>query len=494
MNRSALGKSRSVDHNLSEEHLWNDNVPIGMAILSEKNVLLRVNRALCRFLGYSKRELLGKTVRDITHPDDWGETAKKIRTLYSGRQSYSCFEKRYLHRNGKFVWGEVNSSLIGSERRTPRYRITHIVDITKRKAAEHALQLANERFQIALAGSPTVLFCQDQDLCYTWVYNPSPFFRPDAVLGKRDSDLLPFHDAKNITRIKRAVMKTGVGHRDEITLHLPPGETTFDLTTEPLHNAMGKIVGVRCAAVDITRRKQLEQALQKANEGLEQKVKDRTARLRQLTEELTKIEHQERRRIAHILHDDLQQHLCAMKFFSNDVKEKSSDQTVIALADRLLNELDYSINITRTLSTDLFPPVLNHMGFTESVEWIANDMKNRLGLRVKVCADKHIQFSSDEMRMFAFEAVRELLLNVVKHSTVKTAELHLRSIKGGLARIEVRDKGVGFSLHQHKEAENHLGLFRIQERAESFGCRCEIASQPNKGTCVTLILPCRDKD
>jgi signal transduction histidine kinase len=96
--------------------------------------------------------------------------------------------------------------------------------------------------------------------------------------------------------------------------------------------------------------------------------------------------------------------------------------------------------------------------------------------------------------MFAFEAVRELLLNVVKHATVKKAELQLRLIKGGHVRIQVRDKGVGFSLNQHKEAKSHLGLFRIQERAESFGCRFEVTSQPNKGTCVTLILPRSEKD
>jgi signal transduction histidine kinase len=81
--------------------------------------------------------------------------------------------------------------------------------------------------------------------------------------------------------------------------------------------------------VDITERKRLEETLSEANEQLERKVEERTARLRQLTEELIRAEHGERRRIAHVLHAQLQQNLCAMKFHTHDLKGKSTDHAVI---------------------------------------------------------------------------------------------------------------------------------------------------------------------
>jgi PAS domain S-box-containing protein len=272
---------------LSGEILWRDNNPIGLVIVSTKNnAFLRVNLALCQFLGYSKKELLGKTLREVTHPDDWPATVEKIRQLKSSGQPYSRFEKRYLHKNGKILWGEVNSSLIDDGSPHPKYRITQVVDITKRKEMEDELRLSNERFRVALARSPAVVFSQDRELRYTWAYNPSPCFKIGDVLGKRDIDLYESRDVSQFRRIKKEVMRTGVGRRDEVLSHLPDGEMIHDMSTEPLRDAQGKIVGVICAAIDITQRKRLETSLQAANEELEQKVKYRTAQLKQLTDEL----------------------------------------------------------------------------------------------------------------------------------------------------------------------------------------------------------------
>ncbi len=491
MNKSNFGKSEAAKApHLGGEYLWHDNIPIGMAILStNKNVFLRVNRALCRFLGYSKKELLGKSLKEITHPDDFAATVKKIRHLQSGGQPYSRFEKRYLHKNGKVVWGEVNSSLIDDGSRRPQYRITQVVDITKRKEAEESLRLANERFRVALARSPTMVFTQDRELRYTWAYNPVFSVKLEDIFGKTDSDFFNPHEARKLMRIKRAVMKTGVGRREEVVLHSLGDEKVFDARVEPLRDDRGKITGVICAAIDITEGRRMEEALKKANDSLEERVKDRTRRLRQLTEELTKAEHRERSRIADILHEQLQQHLCGIKFQVSHLKEDSSTPAMIDRADRLIKELDDSIQLTRTLTTDLHPPVLSHLGVRDAIEWLATDVKRKMGLSVAVRTEKRVPMISGELKIFTFEAVRELLLNVVKHANVKTAELRLGSIGKEQIRIQVKDEGVGFDPEQNSGVNNHFGLFRIQERTEAFGGRLEVISQPNKGTCVTLILP-----
>ena len=241
--------------------------------------------------------------------------------------------------------------------------------------------------------------------------------------------------------------------------------------------------------VDITARKRLEESLAKANDGLEQKVKERTARLRKLTEELTRAEHQERSRIADILHEQLQQHLCGVKFRACHLKEDSSTPAMIGWADRLVKDMDDAIHVTRTLTTDLHPPVLSHLEVRDALEWLATDVMGKMGLAVTVRIGKRAPMISGELKTFVFEAVREVLLNVAKHAKVKTAEVCLNPMAKGLVRIQVRDAGVGFDTKQGLPANNHFGLFRIQERAESFGGRFEVISQPRKGTCVTIILP-----
>ena len=284
-------------------------------------------------------------------------------------------------------------------------------------------------------------------------------------------------------------MKTGAGHREEVIILMPHGETFHDTITEPLRDRSGKITGVICAAIEVTERKRLEEILKQANDNLEQKVRERTLRLRQLTQELTKAEHTERRRIADILHEQLQQHLCGMKFRVAHLKADSSTPTITRWADRLVKELDESIQLTRTLTTDLHPPVLSHLGIRNAIEWLAADVRKKLGLSVSVRSAKHVPPISGEIKTFAFEAVRELLLNVVKHAHVKAVKLRLGSIGEKQVRIEIKDTGVGFDPKQSNEDGSHFGLFRIQERAESFGGRLEVVSQPSKGTCVTLILP-----
>ena len=469
-----------------------ERTPIGMGVTSIKdNALIRVNAALCRFLGYSRQELLGKTVHDITYPADRAESSRKIRLMRSGGPSIRRFEKRYLHKNGKVVWGDVSVFVVSDRSGTPRFGAFQILDITRRKHAEEALRLSNDRFRVALDGSPATVYSLDRNLRFTWVYNPKPGFKAEDMLGKRDSDIFNADDAKRFTRIKKEVMKTGVKRRDEVVTHLPNGTLTHDMSTEPLRDERGKIIGVICAAIDITERKRLEGELKKANEQLEQKVKARTVRLRQLVEELTIAEHRERRRIADILHSQLQQHLCGMKFGLSELKEISSGPAAISRVDRLMDDLDKAIHETRALSAALCPQVLSHLGLKACIEWLASNAMSNLGLDVKVRVGSRVTLACTEMQMFVFDAIRELLLNVVKHAKVKTAEVRVSPMPKGLVRIEVKDAGAGFDKNRNNGTSSHFGLFRIQERAESFGGRFEVASQPNKGTCVSIILPVR---
>ncbi|MEI6787969.1 MAG: PAS domain S-box protein [bacterium] len=411
MKRPDLEKSETNLQQLSGECLWSDTNPIGLAIVSHRNVLLHVNLALCRFLGYSKQELRGKTVRDITHPDEWNNSAKKIRLLHSSGQTYSRFEKRFLRKNGTTAWGEVNSSLIGDRSLTQQFRVTQVVDINRRKDSDAELRLGNERFRIALDGSPTVVFSQDRKLRYTWIYNLGPAFKIEDFIGKRDCDIFTPSEAIRFTRIKRNVMKTGAGHREEVSIQMPGGKTFHDTITEPLRNESGKIIGVICAVVDITQRKRMEAILKQTNEELEQKVKDRTAQLRQLTEELVRAEHRERRRIADILHEHLQQQLCGMKFRTCHLKAGSAEPATVGLADKLISDLDQAIQLTRSLSSNLYPPVLSLSKVKGFIEWIAADAMSSYGLTVKIKVDSRLELRSQELRMFVFDSIRELLLN-----------------------------------------------------------------------------------
>jgi len=116
------------------------------------------------------------------------------------------------------------------------------------------------RFELALRRSPIVVYRQDTELRYTWVYNPHPDFVPETV-GKSDAELLHPDEFERIRDIKRRVMDTGVGTRETVLVSVSGTPTYFDLTVEPLYDARGAIIGVTGASADITALMHTEQAL-----------------------------------------------------------------------------------------------------------------------------------------------------------------------------------------------------------------------------------------
>ena len=118
------------------------NATVGMSIADVGGRIQEVNQALCKILGYSEQELLSHTFQSLTHPDDLGKNLDRIDTLLSGRRVYDVFEKRYLRKDGGIVWAQVGVSVIRDEGGTPLYTLAMVQDITERKRAQEALQLA----------------------------------------------------------------------------------------------------------------------------------------------------------------------------------------------------------------------------------------------------------------------------------------------------------------------------------------------------------------
>ena len=146
-------------------------------------------------------------------------------------------------------------------------------DITAQKWAD-ALRESEERLRVSLLHSPVVVFQQDMKLRYTWIHNPGPFFKVEAILGKTDAELLSPEDASHLTRLKRQVLTSGVGTRQEIQAMVGGHVVWHDYTIEPLRDDAGAVKGITGASFDITERKQTEDALQHAREELEGRVKN----------------------------------------------------------------------------------------------------------------------------------------------------------------------------------------------------------------------------
>ena len=138
----------------------------------------------------------------------------------------------------------------------------------ERKRTEEALRQSEQRLRIALSGSPITVFNQDRDLRYTWMYNLQEGWTEQDYLGKTDKDIFGAEAAAKMVAIKRPVLETGRGTREEFTL-TARGKTYYcDITVEPLIDAAGKVAGVNSACVDITHLHEMTEELRVAKEKL----------------------------------------------------------------------------------------------------------------------------------------------------------------------------------------------------------------------------------
>ncbi len=279
------------------------------------------------------------------------------------------------------------------------------------------------------------------------------------------------------------------------------------LSSRPAPDPVEAVTHYRTAITDLRERKLAEQKLRERerelenlNQTLEQRVEMRTAeahqrvaQLRRLASELTHAEQHERRRLAQILHDHLQQILVAAKIqvgLAKNMTAKDAIRQSMAEADDLIKQ---SLDVSRWLTVELSPPVLFHADLATALEWAAQRTHQKYGLRIEVEADHDVIPADDDVRTLIFEAVRELLFNVVKHAGAQAmARVIMDRPQSDYLRVQVQDTGAGFDagvLEPGKAEAGHFGLFSIRERLELLGGRMEIESRPGLGTRTMLLAP-----
>jgi len=188
-----------------------------------------------------------------------------LRSLRTGEViRHEEMEIRYP--NDRCIFIDANSSPVFNRHGEIMSAVVVFQDITQRKQTEASLRQSEERLRVALKSAPINTFSQDRELRYTWIENPTLNYQADQILGKKDSDFIAAEEATMLTRIKRQVLETGIGTREEVKLTSMGQEFYYDLTVEPLQDAKGNVTGVICAAIDISELKQTELALRQSEE------------------------------------------------------------------------------------------------------------------------------------------------------------------------------------------------------------------------------------
>ena len=223
----------------------------------------------------------------------------------------------------------------------------------------------------------------------------------------------------------------------------------------------------------------------------ELQVRQYEARLKRMAFEAAITEERERRRIAADLHDGIGQTLALAQIKLTGIRDSAAEVTRNGM-DEVIELLARSVLDTRTLTTELSPPMLYDLGIRDALSWLAEDVERRQGIHIELSDDDSPKPLDELTAALVYRAVRELLMNVFKHSRCANANLALRREQDEL-EIDVVDAGVGFvtgdpALQQHVSG---FGLFNVREQISRLGGTMSVVSTPGQGTHVSLRVPMR---
>jgi signal transduction histidine kinase len=212
-------------------------------------------------------------------------------------------------------------------------------------------------------------------------------------------------------------------------------------------------------------------------------------RLKRLAEKLEQTEESERRKVARILHDNVGQNLSLSSMRLSVLRDGAPSPEAAAELDEIIAMVDGAIRETRDLTFDLSPPVLHELGLPAAVDWLAEQTRERHGFEVQTRFPEDFPRLDENLRVLLFQAVRELLTNVLKHAEAPSASVTGQR-EEQTCTVTVEDGGRGFQAGNPSPPEGGgFGLFSLRERLSFQGGRLEMESEPGRGTRACVVVP-----
>ena len=357
-------------------------------------------------------------------------------------------------------------------------------EVARRRLAEDNLQERSRLLEGFFRHTITPLAFMDHDFNFVQVndaYAKVDDKEPDDFVGRNHFALYP--DAEN-QAIFEEVVRTrrpyyAPARPFAYAEHPERGVSYWNWQLTPLLDDAGQVRFLVLNLQDVTERQEAVCELEK-----------RTSQLQRLTVELSEAEDRERRRLAELLHDELQQLLVGSKLrlsiLARKIKDLPEAGEIVAEATDLIAE---SIQTSRGLSHELSPPVLRHGEMVEVLQWLVEQIYVTCGLNVRLRVGADVDLPSQTLKTFLYKAVREMLFNVVKHADIGRAAILVQR-QGQSIRLVVSDKGRGFDpTCLDGGGQDAFGLFTIHERAQFLGGSLTVRSVPGRGSRFILTIP-----
>ena len=453
-----------------------EQAAVGIALVAPDGRWLRVNRRLCDIVGYTEAELMQSTFQEITVADDLYADLGQVRSMLAREIDTYSMEKRYIRKDGATVWVLLTVALTWKPDGTPDYFISVIEDIDARKRAETELHMWTEVFAksqlaLAIADAPSNRF-----IAVSPLFAAERGFTPADLVGM---PLVAVYPPDRLQALKERIgALDATGHGIFETEHLCRDGRRFpvlmDITVIKDDDGTPR---TRVAyALDITARKQSEAQL-----------RQQADHLRDLSDRLMRAQEDERRMLAHELHDEIGQQLAALKLNLKSIARNGLSAPAGERLEDCIAINDTAIEQLRDTALALRPAILDELGLCAALRWYCRRQGKRAGIAIYLNEEALPVEPGDPARITAYRIVQEAVNNAIRHARPTRIEVFVGGSDHAL-EVSVDDDGCGIG-GDSVEREPGLGLLGMRERTGWLGGTFEIHSAPGKGTRVVARFP-----
>jgi len=464
--------------------------------------IIRANRAACKLLGYSKKELLTRSREDIFKIKE--ESFKRM-FLERAREGSAKADLSIIRKDGK-LWPCEITSVVFKDTEGIENSITSIVDRRARLSSQKKIDVENKRSvanNIIIAQSKSD-FCQAEnndwirsigkttyDVTWDWdvVTNQISFgtsyervfgYKLPAIKVSYEKWMAFFQPEERAVmnkKIKKVFDSDKNTWEDSFEFACPDGSHChIIIRSNILRNSAGKAFRLIGVIHDVSKMQRLEETL------------DREIRLNKshITEAVVEAKEMERSDLGKELHDNVNQLLGASMLYLDMARKDIKNGEIY-----LIHSSEYTstaIEEIRKLTKGLITDTIKDFGLCAAIEDIVRDTMEACPVKIHCVLHPSLETSmSNKFKMNAFRIVQEQLTNIQKHARASEISIVMSEINGKFT-LSIADNGIGFD-NTKKSSHTGIGMRNIISRVEFYKGSARFTTEPGNGCKLVITFP-----
>jgi PAS domain S-box-containing protein len=437
---------------------------------------LYANEAACKEMEYTREEVLSRRVSDINPVESWAEHYQEVKKRGSMR-----LETQQVAGDGKIHDMEVFTNILEFGDR--EFMCSFGRDITKRRRAEEGLKASEQKYRSLTDNLNVGVFRNTAGSKGRFIEVNPTFLKMfgyesrDELFSVTVSDM--YKDSKKREAFNEKMLKEGYV-KDEENVYMRKDGTTFTgaVSAVAVRDNDGRVSYYDGIVEDITKRKEVEKALQESQEDLQR-----------LAGKLISTQEAERRLLAREMHDDISQRLAILAIDAGKLERlcKDSANPIVETLQDMKNRLVGLSSDIHAISRQLHPSILDDLGLFDAVKAECEGFSSREGITVKYAPKAIPSQLPRDAALTLFRIVQEGLRNVAKHAQTQNVNVSLFGMDNSV-HLSISDDGVGFD-YSEARTKPGLGLASMEERARLIQGEISIKSELGKGTVIEVKAP-----